>query len=486
MRVLVIGASGYVGTNLVPLLVQRGHTVRAAARNLAAITARDWSGVECVVADVLRPETLDPALAGVEVAYYLVHSMGSGAAFPRLDREGARNFRRAAERAGVRRIIYLGGLQPPGERSAHLESRAETGEILRDGPIPVTEFRAGIVVGAGSAAFEVIRDLVFHLPVMLTPRWVRSRTQPIALRDLLEYLVRVAEIPEAAGQIYDVGGPETLSYAEMMQQFARVTGRRIRVLPLPVLTPRLSSYWLDLVTAVPANVARPLIEGLRHDLLANDRAIRALIPLDLRSYADAVREALAIERAQATPARWTEGSLVYRASRPDVAYFSKRLGSTAVTAAPVDAAWLAITSLGGQRGWPAYNWLWRLRALLDRMVGGPGMRRGRRHPTEVRPGDVIDWWRVVAAEPGRRLTLLAEMRMPGSAVLELETAPNVAGGATITVTAYFHPAGVWGLLYWLALIPLHRPIFSALASGLAQRAEADGEARGASSAPARH
>ena len=262
MQVLVVGASGYIGTHLVPLLVARGHAVRAAARNPAALETRAWPGVECVGADVLRPETLDAALAGVEVAYYLVHAMGSGAEFPRLDREGARNFRSAAERAGVRRIVYLGGLQPPGERSAHLESRAETGDILRDGSIPVTELRAGIVVGAGSAAFEVIRDLVFHLPVMVTPRWVRSRTQPIALRDLLEYLVRVAEMPEAAGHTYDVGGPDTLSYAEMMQQFAHVTGKRIWILPLPVLTPRLSSYWLDLVTAVPANNPPPCAGAL--------------------------------------------------------------------------------------------------------------------------------------------------------------------------------------------------------------------------------
>ena len=473
MQVLVVGASGYIGTHLVPLLVARGHAVRAAARNPAALETRAWPGVECVGADVLRPETLDAALAGVEVAYYLVHAMGSGAEFPRLDREGARNFRSAAERAGVRRIVYLGGLQPPGERSAHLESRAETGDILRDGSIPVTELRAGIVVGAGSAAFEVIRDLVFHLPVMVTPRWVRSRTQPIALRDLLEYLVRVAEMPEAAGHTYDVGGPDTLSYAEMMQQFAHVTGKRIWILPLPVLTPRLSSYWLDLVTAVPANIARPLIEGLRHDLLASDDAIRALIPLELHSYADAVRRALDTERAEATPARWTEGSLAYRASRPEVSFFSRRTGATAKTMASADAVWLAITSLGGRRGWPAYNWLWRLRAALDRLVGGPGMRRGRRHPTDLRVGDIIDWWRVVALEPGRRLTLLAEMRMPGAAVLEFETVPDPTGGTTIAVTAYFNPAGVWGLLYWLALIPIHRRIFGGLAEGLARRAETE-------------
>jgi uncharacterized protein YbjT (DUF2867 family) len=472
MRALVMGASGYIGSQLVPRLVQQGHEVRAAARNRDSLEARGWEGVECIAADVLRPETLEAALAGVEVAYYLVHSMGSGSDFPRLDRQAARNFRRAAERAGVRRIIYLGGLQPPGERSAHLDSRAETGEILRDGSIPVTELRAGIIVGAGSAAFEVIRDLALHLPVMVTPRWVSSRSQPIALQDLLEYLVQVAEVGEAAGHTYDVGGPETLTYAEMLRGFASQNGKRLRIIPVPVLTPRLSSYWLDLVTAVPANVARPLIDGLKHDLLADDTAIRRLIPLRLRTYAEAIQDALAAERAASVPARWTEGALAYRGSRPEVAFYSRRITSIATSRASVEAAWAAITAIGGDAGWPAYDPLWRLRALVDRVVGGPGMRRGRRHPTEVRAGDTIDWWRVVGVDPGRRLTLLAEMRLPGSAVLELEVEPREAGGSTITTTGYFHPAGVWGLLYWLALLPAHRLIFAGLANGIARRAEA--------------
>ncbi len=471
MRVLVIGASGYIGSNLVPRLLEEGHKVRAAARRREVIEARRWTGVEAIAADVLKPETLDAALADIDVAYYLVHSMGSGADFARIDREGARNLRRAAERAGVRRIIYLGGLQPEDAPSEHLQSRAETGEVLRDGTVPVTEIRAGIIVGAGSAAFEVIRDLALHLPVMVTPKWVRSRTQPIALSDLVEYLVRIAEIPEAAGQIYDVGGPQVLSYAEMMQQFAQVNGKRILIIPVPVLTPRLSSYWLDLVTAVPADVVRPLIDGLRHDLLAKDTAIRGLIPLSLSSYADAIRAALAAERAEAVPARWTEGAFAYRGSRPDVSYYSRRLHAAADVDAPVAAAWGAVVSIGGRRGWPAYNWLWRLRALLDRLVGGPGMRRTRRHTTELRPWDTVDWWRVEALDPGHRVTLVAEMRMPGSAALELETSDLGEGRSRITATAFFHPAGLWGLLYWLALLPVHNRIFKGLAIGLARAAE---------------
>lgn len=473
MRVLVLGASGYVGSHLVPRLTAAGYEVRAASRNADALAARGWAGVEVVSADVLNPSTLDAALAGVEVAYYLVHSMAAGADFAARDRQAARNFRTAAERAGVRRIIYLGGLQPPGPQSEHLASRAETGEVLRDGAIPVTELRAGIIVGAGSAAFEVIRDLSLHLRVMATPRWVASRTQPIALDDLLEYLVRVLDVPETAGRTFDVGGAETITYGEMIRQFAEVAGRRVVILPVPVLTPRLSSYWLDLVTAVPANIARPLIDGLRHDLLADDAAIRTLIPLPVHTYQQAVVQALEMERDQSVPARWTEGALLYRAGRPDFSYYSRRAGGSATSTASVEAAWTAIASVGGRSGWPAFGWLWRIRAFLDRLVGGVGLRRGRRHPTDVRVGDTIDWWRVIAVEPGQRLTLLAEMKVPGAAVLELEVQPGRAEGtSTITATAYFHPAGLWGLLYWIALVPVHGPIFRRLARALARRAEA--------------
>jgi uncharacterized protein YbjT (DUF2867 family) len=476
--VLVLGASGYVGSHLVPRLIERGYRVRASARHRDVLASRGWD-CEIIEADALRPETLTAALDGVEIAYYLVHSMGAGRGFAKRDRRAADRFRAAAEAAGVRRIIYLGGLQPAGARSEHLASRRETGERLRAGSVPVTELRAGIIVGPGSAAFEVIRDLVLHLPLMVTPRWVRSRTQPIALDDLIEYLVRLPEVEQSAGRTYDVAGSETLSYQQMLQTFARVVGKRVRILPVPVLTPRLSSYWLDLVTAVPASVARPLIDGLRHDLLAEDEPIRRLIPIPLRDYEQAVRAALAAERADAVTARWAEGSLVLRRQRQDVAFYSKRLTASGEAATPAAHLWERVTSIGGSRGWYYHNWLWRLRGLLDRLIGGVGMRRGRRHPQDVRVGDAIDFWRVVGIEPGHRLVLVAEMRLPGSASLELEVEPLTERRSALTTTARFHPAGAVGLLYWYALWPVHRPLFRGMTRAICEAASAGIRARAA-------
>ncbi len=469
MRMLVMGASGYVGSHLVPRLVEAGHEVRASSRDAEVLTGRGWQA-ELLSVDVLKPETLAPALDGVEIVYYLVHSMAAGRAFAALDREAAENVREAAARAGVHRIIYLGGLQPPAETSEHLRSRRETGETLGAGPVPVTELRAGIVVGPGSAAFEVIRDLVYHLPVMVTPRWVRSRTQPIALDDLLEYLVRLADEEETAGRTLDVGGPETLTYEEMLRQFASIVGRRLRIIPVPLLSPRLSSYWLDFVTAVPASVARPLVDGLHHDLLADDAEIRRLIPLELRNYEDAVRAALEEERAQRVPARWTEGALPFRAGRPDISFYSKRAGAERASTAPPDVLWSSVLRVGGDEGWYA-GWLWQLRGLLDRLLGGAGMRRGRRHPAELRVGDALDFWRVAAVEPGRRLTLLAEMKLPGAAVLEF-TVEERDGGSKLRTDARFHPAGMLGLLYWYALTPVHGPLFAGQTRRLCMSAEA--------------
>ena len=468
-RILILGASGYVGGHLAPRLASEGFEVRAAARRIDALRARGWQGVECVRADALDPASLREALDSIDTAYYLVHSMASSGDFSELDRCAATNFRDAAADAGLKRIIYLGGLQPADSASPHLASRLETGDVLRSGPVPVTELRAGIVVGPGSAAFEVIRDLVYHLPLMLAPRWVRSRSQPIALDDLLDYLVELLRLPDdEESHVYDAVGPETLSYGDLLRQFGDVVGRTVRILPLPVLTPRLSSYWLDLVTAVPASVARPLIDGLKHDLISErPDALRELIPIPQRSYAQAVRQALAAEQASALTIRWTEGGFRYRRQRHDVSWYDKSVRVAVPSERPADDVWGDISSIGAERGWYYANALWKLRGAIDRAVGGVGMRRGRRHPTELRVDDPLDFWRVAAVEPGRSLTLVAEMKLPGSAVLELSVEPDGAGSTT-QLQAHFHPAGVWGLLYWYVLWPIHMRMFRRTAEELAR------------------
>lgn len=471
---LVFGASGYIGTNLVPALVATGARVRAAARNRNVLEARAWAGVDLVAADALAPESLPAALDGVDTAYYLVHSMASGRDFGDLDLVAAGNFADAAAKAGVRRIVYLGGLVPPDTTSEHLVSRKATGDRLRAGPVPVSEIRAGVIVGAGSAAYEVIRDLVYHLPVMVTPKWVQSKSSPIALANLLEYLVRVTQLPEAAGRIYDVAGPEYLSYAELMRQFGEVVGRRPRILAVPVLTPTLSSYWLGLITAVPANIARALIQGLKHDIPADDADIRRLVPQRLLTYKEAINAALDAERQHAVAARWTEGVLMFRRNRADYAFYAKRASGSAEAAAPAEAVWKVATSLGGDTRYFTMDWIWTIRETLDFLVGGPGFTRGRRDPDSLRLGDTIDYWTVIGLEPGRRLTLDFGLKAPGSGILEIEVEPLATRRAQVTITAYFHPQGIWGLLYWAVLVPFHLFIFKAMTREIARRAEALG------------
>jgi uncharacterized protein YbjT (DUF2867 family) len=466
---LVFGASGYIGSNLVPFLVARGQRVRAVSRNLAVLEGREWSGVECTSADALQPASLDPALVGVDVAYYLVHSMAAGANFGELDLQAAANFRDAAARAGIRRIIYLGGLIPENPQSLHLQSRFETGEVLRQGQVPVTEVRAGMIIGPGSAAFEVMRDLVNNLPLMITPRWVFSRSPPIALPDLLSYLAALADLPEAAGQTYDAAGPEILTYAEIMRRLARMLNRRILIIPVPVLTPKLSSYWLRLVTTVPVNIARALIDGLKHDVLASNESLRQLVPIPLLDLEEAIGAALEAERNHAIPAHWVEGSIRCRNFEPRYAYYAKQATGSSSTSADPAKLWQVICGFGNDHDFFALNALWWLRGAADWVLGGPSFRRKRRHPSELRVGDVVDAWRVIALQPQRKLTLLLEMKIPGAGVLEFEIVPN-NGRHEVHATAYFHPAGVWGLLYWYPLMPFHLWIFKAMTREIVHRA----------------
>jgi uncharacterized protein YbjT (DUF2867 family) len=470
---LVFGASGYIGSNLVPELLRAGKRVRATARNVEVLQGRHWQGAELRAADALDPASLTAALEGVDVAYYLVHSMASGPDFAALDREAAANFARAAAAAGVRRIVYLGGLIPPNPQSQHLRSRAETGEVLRAGPVPVTEVRAGMIIGPGSAAYEVIRDLVNHLPLMVTPAWVRSRSTPIALPDLLAYLVAVADEPAAAGRIFDAGGPQAVTYEEIMRCYGRLAGRKPLILAVPVLTPRLSSYWLRFVTSVPTNVARALVEGLEHDFIADDAGLKALVPRRLMGLEEAVQSAIEADQAHDVVARWVEGAIACRNFRPDYGFYAKRAGATAEGPATPDAVFDVICRIGGDAGWFYADGLWWIRRALDWLVGGPSFRRRRRHPSELRVGDVVDSWRVIAMEPGRRLTLLMEMKAPGAGVLEFVVRPRAKdSGSSVNATAYWHPAGVPGLLYWYVLVPAHLFLFRGMTRAIERRASA--------------
>ena len=472
-RWLVFGASGYIGSNLVPRLLAGDIAVRATARRLDVLEARGWRGAELAVADALDPESLIDVLSDVDVAYYLVHSMSAGRDFGRLDLQAAENFAAAASDAGVKRIIYLGGLVPEAADSEHICSRRDTGEALRQGRVPVTELRAGIIVGPGSAAFEVMRDLVFHLPVMVTPRWVRAKSPPIALENLLDYLVRLPLVEAAANRIFDAAGPETLTYEEMMRILADVAGRRSPwILPVPVLSPQLSSYWLKYITSVPTSIARELIGGLKHDFEADTGPLQEVIPLDLLDFRQSVEAAFAAERASTIEARWVEGAFAMRKRRIDYAYYAKRASGNAVANASSGAVWSIVSRIGGDNRYYYLNSLWTLRELLDTLAGGHGLHHGRRDPETLRVGDKVDSWEVIGLEPNRRLTLAFGMRAPGSGVLEftIDSLPNER--SRLTATAYWHPAGVLGLAYWYSLEPFHRVIFQGMTREICRRAEA--------------
>ena len=474
IRALVFGASGYIGSYLVPLLMNHGFTVRASSRSAEVLEAREWPGVENVAANALVPDSLDTALAGIEVAYYLVHSMSAGKHFAGLDLAAAANFAAAAEQAGVKHIIYLGGLVPEGADSEHISSRKATGETLRNSStVPVTELRAGIIVGPGSAALEVMRDLVFHLPVMLTPKWVRSKSPPIALDDLLQYLVLIALNEQAFNQVYDAAGPEYLCYEQMMHVLADVAGFRAPlIIAVPLLSPKLSSYWLKYVSSVPTNIARALIEGLRHDFQAEDAPLRQLIPLPLLDFRASIERVFAIERTNGLQSRWVEGAFSIRQRRIDFSYYAKKAGGCAITTASPQSLWKVLCTIGGSKRYFYLNFLWTLRELIDWLVGGLGRNRKRRHPSKLRLGDKVDSWTVIGLKKEQRLTLQFGMRAPGAGVLEFQLTHTSDGQSCLCATAYWHPAGVLGLLYWYALEPAHWIIFKGMTKAICKQAEA--------------
>ena len=469
---LVTGATGYVGGRLRRRLEKLGYPVRCLARNPERLRLRVAVGTEVVQGDVLKPETLKKALTGVDTAYYLIHSMGAQEGFEDLDRVAAQNFARTAAEANVRRIIYLGGLAPESEDlSPHLRSRHEVGQVLATSGIPTIELRASIVLGSGSLSFEMIRSLVERLPAMITPKWVGVLAQPIAIDDLLEYLVEALELPPES-RVFEIGGYNQASYGDIMSEYSRQRGLvRLRV-PVPVLTPRLSSLWLGLVTPLYARIGKKLIESIEIPTVVNDNSARTAFKVRPRSMEEAIAMALRKEEQEFAETSWFDAvsSSGLKPNRAGVRYRNRLLDARSIDV-PLspEKVFGPIASIGGDNGWYAYNYLWKIRGWLDLLFGGVGLRRGRRHAEQLFVGDAVDFWRVEKIEANRLLRLRAEMKVPGRAWLEFEIEPT-ADGSVVRQTAMYDPEGLFGLLYWYALYPVHGPVFDGMLKGIAKRA----------------
>jgi uncharacterized protein YbjT (DUF2867 family) len=473
MRVLVTGATGYIGGRLVPMLVAAGHTVRCVARDPGRLEGR-FDLAEIVQGDVFDEDAMRAAMADVDAAYYLVHSMSDDRHdFTRSDRVAAERFGAAARAAGVGRIIFLGGLGVDDAKlSRHLRSRHEVGDLLRSSTVPVIEFRAAIIVGSGSVSFEMIRYLTERLPVMIAPRWVSTRCQPIGIRDVLSYLVAALDLP-AEGRIFEIGGSDVLSYREMMMRYAAVRGLARTLFVVPLFTPRLSSYWVHLVTPIPASIARALIDGLHNEVVVRDAAARRTFPgIVPVGYDEALKRALNRYHTSGPQTTWFDAFDVKTlpgefAGIKQGMLIDRRERSTEANARDV---FRVFAGLGGRRGWLYADRLWYLRGVLDRLVGGIGIRRGRRSATDLRVGDAVDFWRVEAYRPHELLRLRAEMKLPGLAWLQFEALDRDEGGATLRQTAFFEPRGIFGYLYWFSVLPFHALIFGNMAARIVEQA----------------
>ncbi|WP_373531145.1 SDR family oxidoreductase [Vampirovibrio sp.] len=478
--ILVLGATGYVGGRLVPRLLQAGYRVRAASRSTQKLKSRNWASdpnVELCSVDVTNVASLQKAAEGCHAVYYLVHSMDPTTKdFAETDRLAAHNMVQVAEQVGLERIIYLSGLgEDDADLSEHLKSRTEVARILTTGGVPVTVLRAAMIIGSGSASFEILRYLVDRLPVMITPKWLSTPCQPIAIRNVLNYLLGCLQHPETTGQTYDIGGHDILTYRELMEIYSDEAGLGRRwIIPIPFFTPKLSSYWINLVTPVSASIARPLAEGLRNPVVCAESRILDIIPQELLSTRDAIRLALDNILGQNVESHWTDAGFLPPVETrypgdPDWAggtiFKDHRLIEVEGS---VEDLWHAIVRIGGQTGWYYGDWLWALRGLLDKLFGGVGSHRGRRHPERVYPGDALDFWRVLNVDAPQRLRLLAEMKVPGLAVLEFNITPLENGRLELAQTAWFAPRGLSGLLYWYAVAPLHDLIFNGMLRGIAK------------------
>ena len=479
-RILLTGATGYVGGRLAPMLLDAGHRVVCLVRDPSKLDGIPWSDrVEVVRGDVLDASTLDRAVEGIDTIYYLVHSIGATGDFSESDRTAAVNIAVAAERAGVSRIIYLGGIVPPEteEPSKHLASRAEVGQILLDAPVPAVVLQAGVIIGSGSASFEMLRYLTERLPAMVTPRWVDSRVAPIAVRDVLRFLVAALDLPSDTNRRFDIAGPEVLTYREMMHRYADVAGLRRRIIvPIPVLTPRLSSHWVNIVTPVPRAIARPLVESLRNSVVPTERDLERITGIEPIGYDEAVRLALRRIQEGSVETRWSDASWPKAPSDPlptdptwsggDVELDER---DRHVDAPPADV-WRVVEGIGGERGWYSFPLAWAVRGFFDRLIGGVGLRRGRRDPDHLHVGEALDFWRVEALERGHLLRLRAEMRLPGLAWLEFRVEPD-GDGSRIHQRAVFRPRGIAGKIYWWSVWPFHGIVFEGMLRNMSRTAE---------------
>ncbi|MCC6953030.1 MAG: SDR family oxidoreductase [Deltaproteobacteria bacterium] len=481
-QVLITGASGYVGGRLLHRLESRSDLhIRCLARRPESVHPNDPSRVEVVRGDLLEPESLDAALSGVDTAYFLVHALGSNRSFEKVERQSAVNFAAAAKRQGLKRVIYLGGLGHGDDLSSHLSTRHEVGQILTTNGVPTIELRASIILGSGSLSFELLRALTEKLPIMITPKWLKSLAQPIAIEDVLEYLIAALDRPFDRSRVFEIGGPDQVSYKGLIVEYAAQRSLRRWYVAAPVLSPYLSSLWLGLVTPVYARVGRKLIESLRNDTIVLDPSALQEFPIRPMDCKRAIARALLNEDREFAETRWSDSE---SSARSPQRWGGRRFGSRIVDSRsahvnlPPAQAFAPIARIGGRRGWYYANALWRLRGIADLLVGGVGMRRGRRHPELIRNGDAIDFWRVESFKPNRLLRLSAEMRVPGRAWRQFEVTPEDDGRSIITQTAIFDPHGLWGLMYWYALYPLHGIIFTGMLREIVRAAESAAKAHG--------
>ncbi|MFV9064692.1 DUF2867 domain-containing protein [Serratia fonticola] len=468
-RILVLGASGYIGQHLIPRLTEQGHEITAAARRIEWLEEQNWPHVSCRYVDVYRPETLTAALWQIDAVYYLIHGMGDGDDFIEKERQAAENLRDALRGSNVKQVIFLGALQPEGSSSPHLIARKLTGEILRQSGIPVTELRASIVVGPGSAAFEIMRDMVYNLPILTPPRWVRSKSSPVALDNLLTYLTGLLQHPAQENRIFDVAGPEYISYQTMFERFIKISGKKRWLIPVPLPTRFISVWFISMITSVPTSIASALIQGLNHDLPADGKPLQALIPQPLQTFDEAVKETLRREDEVVDSADWGYDPEARARWRPGYGFYPKHAGCELDTQASSEALWHVVQQLGGKEGYFYANILWQIRARMDDMIGN-GVVYGRPQRDTLEIGDLVDGWKVITKKPMRQLALMFGMKAPGLGRLTFSI-KDLGDRRQLDVRAWWHPAGFSGLLYWFVMMPAHLFIFRGMAKQIAQLAE---------------